>query len=144
MSELRRLQPLSPVRLNRLQTRPQVGRMTASREHACAAALLCALALAAPLARAQFSWPEVANQDALQRGEVCADRSVLPVRMQSKRIHSKCGQTHAPVQCCALLPWLGRFRASFAALSQRLCDGCNLDKTPTDRVKHRRSGETIG
>ncbi len=81
--------------------------MTASREHACAAALLCALALAAPLARAQFSWPEVANQDALQRGEVCVPRAA----------YCQCGRNpsgfiasvgrHAPVQCCALLPWLG-------------------------------------
>jgi len=78
---------------------------------------------------------------AARRG-VCAARSVLPVRTQSKRVHSKCGQTRPSAMLCtiAVAGWEEGFRASFAALSQQLSDGCNLDKTPTDRVKHRRSG----
>ncbi len=94
--------------------------MTASRAHACAAALLCALALAAPLARAQFSWPEVANQDALQRGEVCAGRSVLPVQATPCGFFSATGPTPLALLLCTFA--VARTIVCFAALLQHQCN----------------------
>ena len=66
--------------LSRVRRYPNKGEhhARAADQRAVAAALLCAcLALAVPLARA-VDWPTVANQDALQHGEVGTQRGCFP------------------------------------------------------------------